>query len=228
MSGQVTALVQWARTLAVHDVGDTLAAVLDAASDAIEGLECASAVLLEGREQLRPRASGGPLGDQLYDLQRGTWEGPGWHSCLQAVDVFVDDLRDEESARRWPHLTAAAAELPVRAVMSVHLSTPGRPLGCLTLLGSRAGAFDDSARGGAQVLAAVASQSLAAAVQREQLTDAVASRDVIGQAKGILMEHLHLTADQAFTVLQDVSSTTNTKLSAIAAQVTLTGELLLP
>lgn len=226
--GQVNASVQWARTLAVHDVEETLAAVLDAAGEAIEGLECASIMLLEGRDQPRPRASGGPLCEQLDALQLSMRQGPGWHSCLRATDVFVDDLQDTYSVRRWPHLTAATAELPVRAVMSVHLSTPSRPLGCLTLLATRAGAFDDGARGVAQVLAAVASLSLAAAIQRQQLTAAVASRDVIGQAKGILMERLHLTADQAFTLLQDASSRTNTKLSVLASQITLTGELVTP
>jgi AmiR/NasT family two-component response regulator len=54
---------------------------------------------------------------------------------------------------------------------------------------------------------------------------ALESRAVIDQAKGILMERHKLTADQAFQVLVEVSSRTNTKLRGIADELVRTGEL---
>jgi AmiR/NasT family two-component response regulator len=56
------------------------------------------------------------------------------------------------------------------------------------------------------------------------LEEALLSRDVIGQAKGILMERLHLTPDQAFEEIRTVSQQHNKKLKEIAAELAETGE----
>ena len=56
------------------------------------------------------------------------------------------------------------------------------------------------------------------------LEEALLSRDVIGQAKGILMERLHLTADQAFEELRTVSQHQNRKVRDIAVALADTGE----
>lgn len=58
----------------------------------------------------------------------------------------------------------------------------------------------------------------------EGLEEALLSRDVIGQAKGILMERLHLTSDQAFEQLRDTSQMLNRKVRDIAAELAQTGE----
>ena len=55
------------------------------------------------------------------------------------------------------------------------------------------------------------------------LEEALLSRDVIGQAKGILMERLHLTPDQAFEELRAVSQSYNRKVRDIAAELAETG-----
>jgi AmiR/NasT family two-component response regulator len=54
---------------------------------------------------------------------------------------------------------------------------------------------------------------------------ALVNRDLIGQAKGILMERFKITADQAFDVLAKVSQDTNRKLYAVAEDLTRTGML---
>ena len=58
----------------------------------------------------------------------------------------------------------------------------------------------------------------------EGLEEALLSRDVIGQAKGILMERLHLTPDQAFDQLRETSQMLNRKVREIAAELAQTGE----
>jgi AmiR/NasT family two-component response regulator len=58
----------------------------------------------------------------------------------------------------------------------------------------------------------------------EGLEEALLSRDVIGQAKGILMERLHLTSDQAFEELRAVSQQHNRKVRDISAALADTGE----
>lgn len=75
------------------------------------------------------------------------------------------------------------------------------------------------------MFASHAAIALAGAQQEERLRTAIASRDLIGQAKGILMERFKITADEAFRVLVGASSRTNRKLLDIAEELCATGEL---
>jgi hypothetical protein len=77
----------------------------------------------------------------------------------------------------------------------------------------------------AGTLLAVLSRSLAAEQTAESLREAIATRDVIGQAKGILMERHHITEDAAFDILRVTSQRLNRKLRDVAAELTFAGEL---
>ena len=59
----------------------------------------------------------------------------------------------------------------------------------------------------------------------EQLQHGLITRDLIGQAKGILMERFKITSGQAFTLLVRVSQHNNRKLRDIAAELANTGQL---
>ncbi len=61
--------------------------------------------------------------------------------------------------------------------------------------------------------------ALSAAKQQQQMEEAVETRDVIGQAKGILMAREHINADEAFELLRQSSQRLNIKLRALAQQV---------
>jgi AmiR/NasT family two-component response regulator len=75
------------------------------------------------------------------------------------------------------------------------------------------------------LLATFAALALAEAQRAEQMQVALASRDVIGQAKGILMERHRITAQAAFSVLSRASHAANRKLSDIARDFVDTGAL---
>jgi AmiR/NasT family two-component response regulator len=60
---------------------------------------------------------------------------------------------------------------------------------------------------------------------RQDLRTAVTTREVIGQAQGILMERFKITDDLAFRLLVRASQDTNRKLRDIAEEVTTTGQL---
>ena len=108
----------------------------------------------------------------------------------------------------------------VRASVSVRL-TSACPVGALNLHLTRDALDDPSARMRTQQCArmfvAYASLALGAAYQLEQLEDALIRRDVIGQAKGILMHRYDVDAEEAFARLRRASQTTNTKLHDVAA-----------
>ncbi len=58
----------------------------------------------------------------------------------------------------------------------------------------------------------------------QQLQESVIKRDAIGQAKGILMERHKISAERAFTILQDESTRTNRKLVDVAEQLIHSGQ----
>ena len=62
------------------------------------------------------------------------------------------------------------------------------------------------------------------ALEVENLRRALASRDVIGQAKGILMERLKVTADEAFALLVQASQHKNIRVAGLASALADTGE----
>jgi AmiR/NasT family two-component response regulator len=76
-----------------------------------------------------------------------------------------------------------------------------------------------------ELFAALAAMALAEAQRAEQLREAIASRDVIGQANGILMERFRMDGEAAFGTLVRVSQDRNQKLTAVARELAETGKL---
>jgi hypothetical protein len=163
------------------------------------------------------------LANHLDQLQYALDEGP----CLTAAGpdgepvVLSGDLgSDDEFSRFGP----AAARLAVHCLLAVQLFPPGTPrVGALNFYSRRPGGLDERDRDIAVVLAAYASTALAstlaveaADLERAQLQQALQTRDVIGQAKGILMERRGISADEAFEVLRSASQALNVKLARVA------------
>lgn len=149
-------------------------------------------------------------------------EGP----CIDAVagaDIVV--LPDAVTETRWPRFVREAADHGVRASMSVRL-TSACPAGALNLHVTRRALVDRAARARAErrarTFALYASIALAGTDRVENLEKALASRDVIGQAKGILMHRYGVDADEAFTRLRRASQTTNMKLRDVAGWLAAT------
>ena len=125
----------------------------------------------------------------------------------------------------WQDKGKGAADKGVGSLLSFQLFVTGDNLGALNLYATQPHAFDEESESVGLVFASHASIALAGAQQEERLRTAIASRDLIGQAKGILMERFRITADQAFRVLVGASSRTNRRLADIAAELCSTGEL---
>jgi hypothetical protein len=108
-------------------------------------------------------------------------------------------------------------------MMCFQLFVEGDRLGALNLYSSVPHAFDDESEDVGLVFASHAAVALAGAEHEAHLRAGMGSRDVIGQAKGILMERHKLTADQAFEVLARVSQELNRKLVDVAHELTEIG-----
>jgi hypothetical protein len=133
---------------------------------------------------------------------------------------------------RWPTFATRALDAGIESMLAFRLFAAEETLGALDLYGTSRRAFDEAARALGTVFAAHAALALAGAQVHERdlavvdgLQEALTTRDVIGQAKGILMATRRIDADAAFDVLRVTSQTLNVKLRTVADQVAATGEL---
>jgi GAF domain-containing protein len=136
--------------------------------------------------------------------------------------VRVDDLGSDS---RWPVLGPRAAERGIGSMLCLQLFVLHNTLGSLDLIAYEKSAFTDESEHMGLLLASHAAVAVASAQKLDHSAIALANRDVIGQAKGILMERFKLTAEQAFEVLAKVSQDTNRKVYAVAEELTLTGTI---
>ncbi len=168
---------------------------------------------------------------ELDEVQYRLGAGP----CLAAAGTgALVDVPELATDSRWPDFTRHAARRGCRSMVSAPF--PGTPhrrrvAGGVNLYVRSAQAWDDEARRlSARFLEQAAVPVLnrylydGALARAENLEAAMASRATIEQAKGILMERLKLSAEQAFQALARASMETNTKLRDVADRVVRTGE----
>ena len=109
-------------------------------------------------------------------------------------------------------------------MLCVPLWIDERGLGALSLYADQTAAFSEPHERVTILLATLAALALAEAQRADQMHDALGHRDVIGQAKGILMERHGVTADAAFSVLSRVSQAEKIKLADVARRFVATRE----
>lgn len=224
--GAFSVLGQLARTLHVSsdELQPTLDAIVQSAVRTVPGTDDAGLIVVQ-RGVLKPVATTGPRPSVLDELQLKVGEGPCYDAAsLQEIVVVADLHRDG----RWPTLQQAAAELGVISMVCLPLRIEERTTGALSLYSGRRAVFDDVELEFVNLFATMAALALAEAQRASQLRTAMTSRDVLGQAKGILMERLRIDADEAFRRLSEASQVTNTKVATVAEHLVRTGELLEP
>ncbi|HEY2299684.1 MAG TPA: GAF and ANTAR domain-containing protein [Jatrophihabitans sp.] len=200
---------------------DLLDRAVGLAMDIVPGCEQAGISLLQNRVVDSP-SSVGPLAQKCDKLQESLGEGPCITALLEENVIRIDDITIE---RRWPQFAEAAAGEGVRSMLACRLATQRDKLGALNLYSATVGAFDPESEALAVGYAAHVSLALSALDRENNLRRALESREVIGQAMGILMERHRITASQAFDVMVHASQRTNVKLRVIADELVRTGTL---
>lgn len=151
----------------------------------------------------------------------------GEGTCLTAYRTgsvqVCEDLGHDE---RWPALAALALPLGVRAVLACPIRTDRHSLGVLNIYSREESAFDDRDRQVADLLVSAVLAVVQETRDRHELTElsrqlreALESRAVIDQAKGILMSRHRVDADAAFTQLVSASRRSNVKVRDVARVV---------
>jgi len=134
----------------------------------------------------------------------------------------IDDIQADD---RWPQWRTEVTELGWSSMIGLRLFVAERTMGALNLYSRTADAFDEHAQTTAHIFASHAAVAMKSAISEAGLHHALESRDVIGQAKGVLMERGKLSGQEAFDHLRELSSRHEVKLREIAAQIAETGEV---
>jgi hypothetical protein len=221
----VVALRTAARGLAdrrsIRDLEVTLGQIVSSAVVTIPAVDAGSISITEhGRIETRH-----PTSDHIRKLdetQSELREGP----CIEAIEdppesgmVIAHDFAGGD-ADRWPRFAPQAVDAGYRGLMSTTLSTEGGLRGALNLYSATPNAFNEHCRTLAGLFGVQAALLLYGTTHAVHLQKAVESRDLIGQAKGILMERFKIDDEAAFQMLVRTSQDTNMKLTKVAQWLT--------
>jgi transcriptional regulator with GAF, ATPase, and Fis domain len=186
----------------------------------------AGLMLADAEQHLRSVAASDARFTYLEDLQIRHQEGP----CIEAFDtkqlVGVQDLAQEG---RWPRFSEAAVAQQVRAVLASPLPYNQDAVGVVAVLSEQSRPW--SAEGELALLAFtdLAALLIATMMQGEQQTEiavqlqgALNSRQVIEQAKGVLIGTRGISAREAYEQLRAQARNERRKLAAVCADVVST------
>jgi len=207
-----------------HEQGasDTLAEVVRASIAMIPGAAEGSISVVLGRRRVEPRVPSADLPLQVDAVQTETGEGPCLDAIYEQRTVSVPDMATEQ---RWPRFAERASGLGAASMLSFQLYVSGDNLGALNLYARTPHAFTEESEHIGSLFAVHAAVAFAAERHQEQQRTAMDTRNLIGQAQGILMERHKVSAAQAFSLLVTVSQHRNVKLRAVVDELLLSGEL---
>jgi GAF domain-containing protein len=158
----------------------------------------------------------------LDEIQQRHREGPCLTAAWEEKTIHVADLETDD---RFPlYRRDALEQTPIRAIMSFQLFIAGETMGALNVYSEKTHAFGPDSRQIGLIFAAHFSVAWNAARRDEQFKRALASRDTIGQAKGMIMERYRVNPVQAFEVLRKLSQDSNVPLIQIATELIATAQ----
>jgi GAF domain-containing protein len=207
-----------------EDLGRVLQRSVDQLTSAVPGADMASVSVLRDRDGAETVASSSERVWAIDSDQYAAGEGP----CLEAARTGQVVRTGVEQAReRWPEFTRSARAAGVASYLSVPLAIDEKFAGALNLYSKQRHGFGDFDVALLRLYVTAACAAIANARRygearrlAGQLTQALDSRAVIDQARGMLMERRGINAEDAFGELIRESQNTNTKLREVAARLT--------
>ncbi|MGB3185007.1 MAG: GAF and ANTAR domain-containing protein [Ornithinimicrobium sp.] len=198
----------------------TAQVVAEAACSLIPGTEDASVSLARRGVGIDTIAWHGALPEPADAAQVITGQGP----CIEAAwERRLARLNDTQTDQQWPKFSAKAKDLGVGSMLSLQLSLPREPgddrIGAINCYARTPHAFGRDSESIGLFLAVHSAVGVGAAEREEQLRHALDSRDVIGQAKGMIMAHQGLSAEAAFAIMVRQARDTNTRMSDLATRL---------
>ena len=169
----------------------------------------------------------GATDQRLIGLDDAQYEAGG--PCMQTLDqsdpIFLEDAAASEE--RWEHFAETARHLGVKSSLSVHVPTDSAEVAAsLNLYARERVQLSDrqlrlAQSYGEQLAATLQSVDAytSAATLAQNMAEAMRSRAVIEQAKGILMADERINEEEAFQRLTKLSQHANLKLRDVARRL---------
>ena len=204
-----------AAALQPGDVDTTLANITAAAVEVLPDVQASSITVKHADGRLETVA---PTHDFLLEVDAAQYElqeGPCYEAAVDTVHITSPNLSADE---RFPRYAPVALRAGVRAQAGVRLFDTPSSNGALNLYSGRVGSFTDLGVL-SQLFAHQSAVALDYARQVDQLQEAVRSRQLIGQAVGIVMERYSVDEARAFGFLTRLSNDQNLKLRLVAERL---------
>lgn len=206
--------------LSRETVDTVLGLITTLALETVPGAAGAGVTLVSPKGHRTTAAATDRLVEQADALQYELNEGPCLAAAASRSVVRVDDMGSES---RWPRWTAGAVALGWQAALSAPMAVADTSLGAIKVYATQAGVFSEHSErllglfaDQAAILLANMQSHESAQRMSDNLRSALRRRDVIGQAKGIIMASRHTDEDTAFGLLADASQAENKKLHEVA------------
>lgn len=201
----------------LHELTDHVTDVLDL---------CGSGVTLLEDGGLRfVTASAGLVAD-LERVQERHQRGPSVAAVRTGQVVSISDLSHTPHAAEWPEYVERAYQVGVRAVVAIGMLAESGPMGAVNLYSLRPREWSPADLRAALLFTDVATTHLVYARALEEqrragelLQEALASRIVIEQAKGILAATNRVSVGEAFGLLRKHARDRNVRLRDVATAV---------
>ncbi|WP_102141136.1 GAF and ANTAR domain-containing protein [Mycobacterium hubeiense] len=199
------------------DSDTVIAELAEHAAVEIPGAQYAGVTVTRNGKQIDTPAATHQWPILLDKIQQRHREGPCLTAAWDERTIHVEDLETDE---RFPkYREDALAETPIRSIMAFQLFIAGETMGALNVYSEKPHAFGQETKVIGLIFATHSSVAWNAARRDEQFKKALASRDVIGQAKGMIMERYGVDAVQAFGVLRKLSQDSNVPLYQVATDL---------
>ena len=199
------------------DADTVIAELAEHAAVEIPGAQYAGITLTRNGKHIETPAATHFYPMLLDKIQQRHLQGPCLTAAWEEKTIHVADLETDD---RFPlYRQDALAETPIRTIMAFQLFIAGQTIGALNVYAEEPNVFSDESRHIGLVFAAHSSVAWNSARRDEQFKNALASRDMIGQAKGKIMERYGVDAVQAFELLRKLSQDSNVPLIRVATEL---------
>ena len=214
--------------LAEPTVQRTLDKMCELLVPTVDGCDHAVVTVVRDHELSSP-ASSDDVGPAVDAIQFEVGDGPCVESIRDHQTVITDDLVTET---RWPQFSRRAVEATgVRSMLAFRMFLGGDTMGSLNLYSKKPSAFSDDSLAVGTIFAAHASVALRAAQSKEDLTrlrEVIEARELISQAKGILMGRQGISSQAALDILSRGAERLKMELGEMARRVVEGGEEKVP
>jgi transcriptional regulator with GAF, ATPase, and Fis domain len=214
---QISELIRDIQQSPHAEVDTVLGELAESGVSYIPGAQHAGITIASRDGKLHTAAATSEYPALLDKFQQRCGEGPCLSAAWEQHIIKVDDVETEQ---RWPaYCRDTRDETPIRSIMAFQLYADNKTMGALNFYAEKPYAFDAEAVESGLIVATHAALAWNLLRRDQQLRSALASRDLIGQAKGMLMERFKIDAVQAFEVLKRLSQNSNTPLVDIAHDI---------